>query len=364
MAEETDPESKTEDASPKRLEDARRKGDVAKSQDLPAFLSLAGAFGVLAVGGAAFSQSLAEALIPFVAAPHELMSSLETGGAREIARHTIFAVLPILLAIMLAAMIGGAGGNLMQHGLLFTPNKLAPDWKRLNPLSAFKRLFGVDNLVQFLKTAIKLIVTGVIAWQVTKDDASEIISLVRKAPFEMLVYARELIISLFIAVLAFLGVSALVDWMWQRFRFAQRMRMSREEVKEEFKQSEGDPHVKARLRQIRIERSRRRMMAAVPKATLVVTNPTHYAIALRYVAGETPAPICLAKGVDAVALKIREIATEHEVPIVEDPPLARALFATVDLDETIPREHYEAVAKLIGFVLGQKQPRRAAPGRL
>ncbi len=200
-----------------------------------------------------------------------------------------------------------------------------------------------------------------IAWQATKAHAPEMVSLVRKAPLEMLVFGRELIISLFVAVLAFLGVGALVDWLWQRFRFTQRMRMSREELKEEYKQTEGDPHVKARLKQIRMERSRRRMMQAVPKATVVITNPTHFAVALRYVPGETPAPICVAKGVDATALKIREIAGEHDVPIVENPPLARALFATVDVDETIPQEHYMAVAQVVGFVMGQKQARRPQP---
>jgi flagellar biosynthetic protein FlhB len=139
------------------------------------------------------------------------------------------------------------------------------------------------------------------------------------------------------------------------------MRMSREEIKEEHRQSEGDPHIKARLKQMRLQRARRRMMAQVPKATLVVTNPTHYAVALRYVAGETAAPICMAKGMDNIALKIREIAQEHEIPIIEDPPLARALYATVDVDETIPREHYEAVAKVIGFILGKRNRPRARP---
>jgi len=162
-------------------------------------------------------------------------------------------------------------------------------------------------------------------------------------------------------VLSVLGVGAALDWLWQRQRFLQRMRMTREELKEDFRQSEGDPHVRARLRQIRYDRARRRMMQNVPKATVVVTNPTHFAIALRYEQGDTPAPICVAKGLDAVALRIKAVAEEHRVPIIEDPPLARALYATVELDEAIPREHYEAVAKVIGFVMRQAQRRR---GRL
>jgi flagellar biosynthesis protein FlhB len=143
-----------------------------------------------------------------------------------------------------------------------------------------------------------------------------------------------------------------------RLRFAKRMRMTKEELKEDYKQSEGDPHVKARLRQIRMQRSRQRMMANVPKATVIVTNPTHYSVALRYEPDQgDAAPVCLAKGVDAVALRIREVAREHDVPIVENVPLARALYAAVDIDETIPREHFEAAAKVIGFVMQKRRGR-------
>jgi flagellar biosynthetic protein FlhB len=165
--------------------------------------------------------------------------------------------------------------------------------------------------------------------------------------------------SLLFAVVCLLGAGAVVDWLWQRQRFMQRMRMSREEVKEDFKQTEGDPHVKNRQRQIRFQRARQRMIQAVPKATVVVMNPTHYAVALRYVQGETAAPQCVAKGLDLLALRIRQVAEENRVPVVEDPPLARALYATVEVDQTIPREHYKAVAKVIGFVMQAARRRRA-----
>ena len=158
------------------------------------------------------------------------------------------------------------------------------------------------------------------------------------------------------------GTIAAVDVFVQRLRFTQRMRMSREDIKQETKDSEGDPHIKARLKQQRMARAKKRMIQNVPKATLVIMNPTHFAVALRYVQGETPAPICVAKGVDAVALKIREIAEEHKITVVENPPLARALYAVVEVDETIPREHYQAVAKVVGFVLGASR-RRARPLR-
>ncbi len=153
-------------------------------------------------------------------------------------------------------------------------------------------------------------------------------------------------------------MGAIFDWLWQRQRFTQRMRMSKEEIKEEHRQSEGDPHIRGKQKAIRMERAKRRMMANVPKATVVVMNPTHYAVALRY-GDDTPAPMCVAKGVDSLALKIREVAEAAGVPVIEDPPLARALYATVELDQTIPRQHYEAVAKVIGFVMGAARKRRA-----
>jgi flagellar biosynthetic protein FlhB len=177
-------------------------------------------------------------------------------------------------------------------------------------------------------------------------------------PMAMLPLAAGLLRDLFFGVLAFLALVGGFDWFWQRYRFMQRMKMTKEELKEDFKQSEGDPRIKARIRQLRQERARRRMMQSVPKATVVVMNPTHYAVALRYEAGETPAPICVAKGLDTLALRIREVAEANHVPVIEDPPLARALYATVEIDDVIPRQHYDAVARIIGFVMQTAKTRR------
>ena len=165
--------------------------------------------------------------------------------------------------------------------------------------------------------------------------------------------------SLFFGVLAFLALVAGFDWFWQRYRFMQRMKMTKEELKEDFKATEGDPRIKARIRQLRQERARRRMMQQVPKATVVVMNPTHYAVALRYEAGETAAPVCVAKGLDSLALRIREVAEANRVPVIEDAPLARALYATVEIDDVIPRQHYDAVARIIGFVMQTAKTRRS-----
>jgi flagellar biosynthetic protein FlhB len=186
---------------------------------------------------------------------------------------------------------------------------------------------------------------------VVKPHVDELRNLTGMDPVAMLQFSIDLVKRLFFAVTSFLIVVAGADWLWQRQRFLNRMRMTKEEVKEDFKQSEGDPHVKARQRQIRIQRSKRRMMAQVPKATVVVMNPTHYAVALRYDTSEAPAPMCVAKGVDSLALKIRAIAEEAGVPVLEDAPLARALYASVEIDDIIPPAHYEVVAKIVGFIL-------------
>ncbi len=356
MAEGADPESKTEDATPRKLEEARKKGDVAKSPDVASALSLAGAAAVILMAGGWFATSMAEQFLPFIAAPHTMMGGLEAGAGVEIGGIALWAITPFLGAVMLATILGGVGGNLAQSGILFTGEKLKPDWSKVNPLAGFKRIFGPDGLVQFIKTFLKLLAVCVVCWMVLKPHASELANMAAMSPAMILPFTRDLAISLMVATLVFLGLSAGVDFLWQKYRFAERMKMTKEELKEDYKQSEGDPHVKAKLKQIRAQRSRQRMMQAVPTATVIVTNPTHYSVALRYEAGDA-APVCVAKGVDAVALRIREVAREHAVPIVENVPLARALYAAVDVDETIPREHFEAAAKVIGFVMNKRKKR-------
>ena len=356
MADTPDPESKTEDATPRKLEEARKKGDVAKSPDVASALSLAGAAAVILMAGGWFATSMAEQFLPFIAAPHTMMGGLEAGAGVEIGGIALWAITPFLGAVMLATILGGVGGNLAQSGIMFTGEKLKPDWSKVNPLKGFKRIFGPDGLVQFIKTFLKLLAVCVVCWLVLKPHANELANMAAMSPAMILPFTRDLAISLMVSALVFLSFTAGVDFLWQKYRFAERMKMTKEELKEDYKQSEGDPHVKAKLKQIRAQRSRQRMMQAVPTATVIVTNPTHFSVALRYEAGDA-APVCVAKGVDAVALRIREVAREHAVPIVENVPLARALYAAVDVDETIPREHFEAAAKVIGFVMNKRKKR-------
>ena len=359
MADDADNASKTEEPSQRKLDEARRNGDVAKSADLSSFFALSAAVSVTLLSGPSMAGKMMMELRPFIEHPDQF--DMNGGGGVAVLKLALSAAAPAAMVLTVAGA-AGAAGNFIQHGFLWSPSKLAPDFSKLNPLEGLKRMFGLDSMVQFGRSIAKLTAVGVIAWMVVKPRSAAITQLVGLDIAAILPVSMEAIRALAIAVLIVMGTLAGIDWFWTRFRFMQRMRMSREDLKQEHKDSDGDPHVKAKVRQLRNERAKKRMMQQVPKASVVVMNPTHYAVALRYEAGETPAPICVAKGMDSLALKIREVAEANKVPIIEDAPLARALYATVEVDESIPREHYQAVAKVIGFIMGRRKP-APRPGR-
>jgi flagellar biosynthetic protein FlhB len=254
---------------------------------------------------------------------------------------------------------------MVQDAPTWAQEKLKPSLEKLDPVKGLGRILGPSAWGNLGKALLKLVVVGsALVWALWPHDSSLSTQPMRDLHtfWEM---AQERTMAMLGALIAAFAVIAVVDYVLTRQAYMKRMRMSRHEMKEEFRQSEGDPQVRAKLRQIRGERARRRMMAAVPSATVVVTNPTHYAVALKYESEKGGAPLVVAKGVDEVALRIREAANGAEVPIIEDPPLARALYASAEIDEAIPREHYEAVAKVIGVVMrlaAQKRSRRQ-PGK-
>jgi flagellar biosynthetic protein FlhB len=357
MSDAPEKDSKTEEATPQKLEKAKAKGDGIKTPDLGPFAVLAAVSGVLVMAGGWLAKDMANRLLPFFAHPADM--SVEGHGGVEILRYAMLAGAPALLAVMLTAAVAGSGASLLQTGLRFTPDKLKPELSKISPKKGFERMFGPDGLMQFAKSLVKVSVIAILAWWILKPVVPKFSSLSALDVGAILPFCMDILKRLVFAVV---GLSLLVaggDWFWQRQRFLTRQKMTKEEVKEDYKNSEGDPHVKARQKQLRYERARRRMMQAVPQATVVVMNPTHYAVALKYEQGETAAPMCVAKGLDSLALKIRAIAEEAGVPVIEDPPLARALYASVDIDEMIPPAHFEAVAKIIGFLLGAGK-RRAA----
>jgi len=251
-------------------------------------------------------------------------------------------------------MVFGIVANISQVGLVFNSKNFKFNIAKLSPLAGIKRMFSANNLVNFIKSLFKIGVIGFVIFLVIKSKVKDILGLSAVDMFAMLHYLRSQIIRLIIVVLLMVTVLAAADWLYQRWTFMQQMKMTRQEVKDEHKQQEGDPIIKSRLRSLRMQRARRRMMAAVPKADVVVTNPTHFAVALKYDMEAMAAPILVAKGADLVALHIRELAEKNDVPVVENPPLARALFATVELDQEVPPEHYKTVAEVISYVMKLK----------
>lgn len=358
MSDAPDRDSKTEEATPRKLEQARAKGDAAKTMDLASAGTLAVGASVILVAGNWLARNLVENLTPFFARPDAI--ELHGAAGMALARHVVLAAAPAVLIIMLATGVIGAAASLLQTGLHVSGEKLKPDLKKISIVKGFERIYGPEGLMQFVKTLVKIVVIGALTWWILAPTIPQFAGLSALAPAAILPFSLEIIKRLVFSIVALTLAIAAIDWLWQRHRFMVRQRMTREEVKEDFKQSDGDPHIKARQRQLRHERSRRRMMQAVPDAAVVVMNPTHYAVALKYEQGQSAAPTCVAKGLDSLALKIRAVAEEAGVPVVEDAPLARALYAVVEIDEMIPPAHYEAVAKIIGFILGQANRRRAA----
>jgi flagellar biosynthetic protein FlhB len=351
MAEE-DKSSKTEQPTERRLKKAREDGDVPKSQEISGWFTLAAGLAVFAFMAPSVSSDLTRILTIFLARPHEM--SLDTGAAMDLAAATGLRLIVILGFVFLLIMVAAAAGNLVQHGLMFTPKKIEPKLDKLNPVNGLKRMFGPEGWMNFFKGVGKMALVGGAVALVMWPRRDELLALPAMAPIGLLREIYSATIELLIAALIVYAFIAAADFAFQRHQFIDRNKMSQKEIKDEFKDTEGDPMVRAKLRQIRQERAQRRMMARVPDAAVVITNPTHYAVALEYVQGVTGAPVCVAKGVDEVALRIRELAEANGVPIVEDPPLARGLYASVDLEEAIPPEQFAAVAKVIGYVLSLK----------
>src|SRR5947199_519859 len=357
MADDNDPESKTEDPTQKRLEEALERGDVAKSQEVNTWFIIAGGTLVLSTFSGSISGGILTPLRNLVAIA---VQRLADGAALLALGNTLgSAVLGAIGVPLLMLALAAIAGNMIQHRLVWSSESLKPKFSKRSPGAGLKRTFGKQAAANFAKGLFKLIALGAVMMAVLWPERLRLESFLRFDPDVILNVTTNLTLQVLGAVVAMLAAVAIADYFFQYRQWYERQKMSLQEIKDEFKQSEGDPHIKGRIRQLRVQRMKKRMMAAVPKASVIITNPTHYSIALSYDRGMS-APVCVAKGVDNIAFKIREVAKKHDIPIVENVPLARALYATVDIDEEIPVEHYQAVAALIGYVLGLK---RGLPAR-
>lgn len=348
MADE-DKDQKTEQPSSRRLEQARESGDQIKSVEVQTFILLLGAVLALSAFGPSVALKSFNTLRMFLAEPDRIPT--DPRALILLMRNLGIRMGSILAPLFVLFIIFGLGGNFIQGMPTFSPNRLAPNLSKLSLINGFKRMFGMDGITNLLKGMLKIALVGIVIWTQIWPLRTGLEAVMMQSPAAVAEDMSKLFYRLMIAALSALALIAGADYLWQRFEFFKRNRMTKEEVKQEMKDTDGDPKIKAKIRQIRIERSRKRMMAAVPKATVVITNPTHFAVALLYEQGKTAAPICVAKGVDNLAFRIRDLAKQSDVPVVENPPLARALYASVEVDAVIPPEHYKAVAQVIGYVL-------------
>ncbi|MDA1325704.1 MAG: flagellar biosynthesis protein FlhB [Proteobacteria bacterium] len=353
MAEESqDASQKTEEPTQKRLDDARGKGQVAVSREVNHwFMILAATIMVMMFLPTAMSN-FGRILTKFIEQPHRISTDMiaMTETLKSAWLDSVFAMLPTLVLLVLAAIAAG----LIQNGLIISTEQLKPKLEKISLGKGIKRLFSMKSVAEFTKGIAKITIVGAVGIAVVWPAFSGFEKLPSMEMMSWIGVMHALIIRLMIGVLAIVSLIALLDYLFQKMQHLKQMRMSRQDIKDEMKQSEGDPQVRGRLRQIRRERAQKRMMQAVPEASVVIANPTHYSIALKYELNAMAAPLVLAKGVDAVALRIREVAEEHKIPIVRNIALARALYAGVEIGDEIPTEHFKAVAEIIGYVLRLK----------
>jgi len=347
MADDKDDSEKTEEPTQKRVDDAQKKGQVFQSREVNSLFIL-GTFTLLlaTIMGGILSE-VANRLAVFIEQPDVLAADM--GGLSQVLAEIILSIALVMgvpmLAFVTAALLAGFG----QKPLAISADPIKPKWEKISPVKGLGRMFSARTVVEFLKGLFKISVVAIVCYMVLYPRQGELQRLPATEPGDFMVFLKNNAVDMLIGVVIVLFFIALVDYSYQRFDYYKNLRMSKQDIKDEYKQQEGDPMVKQRLRQVRMERAQKRMMANVPGADVVVTNPTHYSVALKYEQGQMAAPKVVAKGKDKVAFRIREMAERHDIPIVQRPPLARALF-TVDVEDEVPLDHYKAVAEVISYV--------------
>ncbi|MBB4064105.1 flagellar biosynthesis protein FlhB [Gellertiella hungarica] len=357
MADEQDKDSKTEDPTEKKIRDAAEKGNVPFSREVTVFASSLAVYVYLVFFLPGRISVTAESLRDFFEQPDQwkLESSVD---ALSLFTNLGWAASSVVAPILILLIVFGVGSSVLQNMPTPVLERIRPQISRISPMKGWSRLFGVTGLVEFAKAIFKIVVVSAIMFFTLRGEFYSSIDAMFSDPQVIFVKLATVMKHIMIVILLSTAVVAAIDFFWTRHYWFTQLKMTKQEVKEEFKQSQGDPIVKSRQRSIARDRARRRMIANVPRATLVIANPTHYAVALRYVREEDDAPVVVAKGQDLIALKIREIAEENGIPVFEDPPLARSMFAQVSVDSVIPSVFYKAVAELIHRVYSAKPQTR------
>lgn len=339
---------KTEKATPKRRQDERKKGHVVLSNDVTSAVAMIGAFAALRVLGPSMMQSLFDGMRGMLENLGATVSGYEDMRAHMLG--TLSVIIAVAVPVMLVVMVASIGAALAQTRFLVSPDQLKPDFSRLSPLAGIKRLFSVRSLFELGKSILKIILVGAVVYLDIKPKMHTILLLYNMSLAQSFSWIAGVLADIGIRVSAVMLVLGAIDYFYQWFQYEKDIRMTKEDVKEEFKQMEGNPEIKGKIRNLQRQAARQRMMQNVPKADVVLRNPTHYAVALQYEHSKQRAPVCVAKGRNAVALRIVEIAEENHVHITENPPLTRALYKAVEIGQEIPGEFYKAVAEVLAYI--------------
>jgi flagellar biosynthetic protein FlhB len=347
MAEETLAE-RSEQATPKRRSEARKKGQVARSREIPSVMVMLSGFSVLFILSSYLLDQIKGVMVRLF---HQIGTFyIHPANIQALIGETFWSLSLILGPVLIAITVVAILSNYVQVGSLFSWEAVQPDLKKLSPIKGFSRLFSKQAAVELTKSLFKFLIIGGVAFSTIRNELSQILTLLDQSVDNIFRYTALISFRLFLkTALVMFGLAAL-DYLFQRWNHEKSLRMTKEEVKQEFKQTEGDPLIKSRIRSIQRELARKRMMAEVPKADVIITNPTHLAVALRYQVKEMNAPKVLAKGAGLIAEKIREIGRTHQIPLVENKSLAQVLYKTVDVGETIPSHLYQAVAEILAYV--------------
>jgi flagellar biosynthetic protein FlhB len=356
-----DKSSKTEEATPRKLEDARKKGQVVQSREIGHFFMMLALTVIIALLAPSIMRDFMTLMRPFIAAPEALPAS--GVGLIDLTRSTLISILMLMIVPIVILISAALTPAILQNKFFFAVERIKPKLEKISPIKGLGRLFGLKAFVEFIKSFLKISIVATIAYLIVAPNFSDFVIANNMKTTSALDVFHGHLIRLLMSMTFFLLLISFFDYFYQRFEFMKNLKMSKQEVKDEYKQQEGDPQLKMKRKQIARERSQKRMMSNVPDADVVITNPTHYAIALKYDQGTMQAPSVVAKGADKVAKRIRELAEANKVPIMRNPIIARALFDTAEIDEEIPYQHYEAVAKIISYVykLKGKQLKPSTP---
>ncbi len=348
MPEGQDQQEKTEKATPKKRSEARKKGDVAKSREVPSVAVLLAGLSTLCLFGPfmySHMNSLMKRSFLLIKTPVLDLPGLLT-ISEDVVLQFIVIVIPVMAAVALIAVLS----NLMQVGVMFSWKKLAPEFSKISPMKGLSRLFSKQSFMELFKSLTKLAIVGGIAYWTIKGEMEQIQNLGRIEVLGIALYILKVILKIFLRVCIVMIIVAVIDYTFQKWQFEEKLKMTKQEVKEEYKQSEGDPLVKSRIRRTQLEAARKRMMQEVPKADVVVTNPVHLALAVKYDSSVMNAPRVVAKGAELIAERIKTLARENAVPIVENKELAQNLYKMVDIGDEVPSDFYQAIAEVLAYV--------------